>query len=334
MRVMSNVPEPTEADCASLNEEFYDAQPWIYFQQRLAHLMLVASDRDRYRSIFDYGLTAAGVTLKFDFNPSASEVPTLEQRFTAVEAELLLHHSAETLMRFVHAHAEPSPCPWVRLASLTNFLEFKSWVRTTIVEGAYQDVAELCLRVFATDPNSGGDLDSCVGYLQRLARHFLDADSYNAAKHGMAIHGASQRFQVKVDDWELFNRDALSVSWLARWPRNDPTRPRRWTRVSRLLDEATTILLIHTATTLMRSIWVRGRERHLGEPWVEVFRPVPPEQLFDDRGTRHHVLADVYEPLAAGGEAETMIVKSADFVGPSMIDDARPERPADEQSGQ
>lgn len=324
---MTDAPEPTEANCASLNKQFYDAQPWIYFQQRLAHLMLVASDGDRYRAIFAEGVTAGGVTLKIDVNPDAAVSPTSEQSFAAVEVEVLLHQSAETLLRYVHAHAEPSPCPWVRMARLTSYRDFKSWVRTTIANARRDELAPLCRQVFACDPNNAEDLDSYIAHLQLFATHFLDADSYNAAKHGMALHGGSERLQVEIDGRELFKRDGMLVSWLACWPRDDAERLPRWTRVSRLQDEGATIALLYTATVLMRSIWIRGRERHLKEPWDEVYRPVTPDQLFDERGIRHHVLADVYRPLPDDGEQESIIIKSAHFEAPSGKEDGAAERP-------
>ena len=153
--------------------------------------------------------------------------------------------------------------------------QFKSWVRTVIADATHDDLGRLCHQVLATDPQRAEDLNSCVVYLQRLARHFLDADSYNAAKHGMALHGGSERLQVEIEGWELFKHDGMRVSWLASWPRDDPSRPPRWTRVSRLLDEPTTMTLIFTAIMLMRSVWIRGRQRHLAAPLNEVYRPVP-----------------------------------------------------------
>jgi hypothetical protein len=51
-----------EANYASLNERFYDTRPWVYFQQRLAHLILVASDRDRYSATFAEGRSTGFVS--------------------------------------------------------------------------------------------------------------------------------------------------------------------------------------------------------------------------------------------------------------------------------
>lgn len=64
---------------------------------------------------------------------------------------------------------------------------------------------------------------------------------------------------------------------------------------------------------LMRSIWVRGRARHLGEPLEEVYHPIPPEALYTSRGLRRHVIADVYLPFPAEGEQQQLSIRSANL---------------------
>jgi hypothetical protein len=109
---MYDVPALTAAQAQTLNQQLYEMEPWIFFQQRLAHLML-AADQKRYRAIFREGVSAGGVNLRVE-RPS-DEPPTPEQSFVAIESEVLLHHTSETLLRFVHAHARPSASPWVRM---------------------------------------------------------------------------------------------------------------------------------------------------------------------------------------------------------------------------
>lgn len=308
---MTRAPDPTAEQCEALNAEFYAAKPWIYFQQRLAHLMFVASDRDRYRAMLKGGFTAGTVNFKVELDDEDSTVPTPEQSFIAIETEILLHHSAETLLRFVHAHSDITPCPWVRMAGLTTFTTFKDWVRADVLDASQNDLAELCRRIFAVDPNSAANLDAYTRYLRLYARHFLAADSYNAAKHGMGLHGGNRRMHIEIDDRRLFERDGTSLSWLATWPRSDARQPPRWTRVSSLFDVDAAITLIATATDLMRSIWLRGRQRHLDAAWNEVYRPRSPQELFNDLGIRHHVLAQTYRPYPAAGEEGTMTVETA-----------------------
>lgn len=147
----------------------------------------------------------------------------------------------------------------------------------------------------------------------------------------MGLSGGSQRLRLEIDGWRLLDRDGIAVDWLARWPRDDPEQAPRWTQVSRFLDQDATIALIYTATMLMRSIWVRGRARYLGESVDKVYRPTPPNEVFDSRGLRHHVIADVYTPFPAGGETPHRHFVSANLrAAPEAEENARPAEPTTE----
>lgn len=282
---------PDPATYAKLNADFYDAVPWQYFQQRVAHLMLVASDHDRYRATFSDPMTFG--PLRFDVAaPATDRYPTPEQSFIAIEAEALLHHVAETLLRFLHAHADADePCPWIRMAALTSARQFKTWVEASLVMAPRDQLGALCGRAFACRPGSIPDLDAYIDYTRLLAEHFLDAGPYNAAKHGMGLTGGSERRQIEVDGVEVFRRDGAVINWLGAWPLHDPERPAKWTRASRLFSPQAAIALIVLTTKLMKSIWIRGRAQHLNEPWEDVFSPPSPSELFSAFGVRHPVLA-------------------------------------------
>lgn len=86
---------------------------------------------------------------------------------------------------------------------------------------------------FAVDSSRGADLYSHASYLRLFGTHFVDADSYNAAKHGMTLRGGRRRLELEIDGWRLLDRDGVTVDWLARWPRDDPEQAPRWTQVSR-----------------------------------------------------------------------------------------------------
>lgn len=132
-----------------------------------------------------------------------------------------------------------------------------------------------------------GRVRACAEYLRLFARHFLDADSYNAAKHGMALRGGAEQWTVSVEESELLNRGGATVSWLARWPRGAVARPARWTEVARVFSVEATVGLIHAAAQLIRALWLRGRERHVGDELEEVFRPVAPQELLAAFDLRH-----------------------------------------------
>jgi hypothetical protein len=299
---------PDPSTYPTLNAAFYDAAPWQYFEQRMAHLMLVASDRDRYRAAFAATLSFGPVRLEVAA-PETDGYPTPEQAFTAIEAEVLLHHTAETLLRFVHAHADPDEsCPWLRMSALTSARNFKDWVRKHVAKAPRDQLAELCSHVFACDLRRPEDLQAYLSYARLLAEHFLDAGPYNAAKHGMGLTGGSERREIAIGELAVFRRDGAVVNWLTAWPLGDPAHPPQWTRASRLFSPEAAIALVSVATNLMKSLWIRGRAEHLGEPYDEVFRPPSPDDLFEAFGVRHHVLADWYEPLRSNNEAEQKLI--------------------------
>jgi hypothetical protein len=72
-----------------------------------------------------------------------------------------------------------------------------------------------------------------------------------------------------------------------------------------------TMALIQIAADMMQCVWIRGRERHLAEASDDVYRPAPPETLFEAFGISGQVLVEMYQPLAAGGEQETLIVTTS-----------------------
>jgi hypothetical protein len=307
---------PDPSTYAKLNADFYEKAPWQYFEQRMAHLMLVASDHERYRAAFSDPLTLG--PLRFDIKaPETDAYPTPEQSFAAIEAEVLLHHVAETLLRFVHAHEDPNePCPWLRMSGLTSARRFKIWVETTIVEAPRDELGDLCGLVFACRPGCTADLDAYMDYTHLLAEHFLDAGAYNAAKHGMGLTGGSERRQIEIDGVEVFRRDGAVIDWLAAWPLHDPERPAKWTRASRLFSPEATIAVISLATKLMKSIWIRGRARHLDEPWDDLFSPPAPSELLGAFGLRHPVLADWYEPLPSTEDDPHKLIVKTRHIGP------------------
>jgi hypothetical protein len=125
--------DPASDEIQALNEEFYDRQPWAYFQLRCSFLALAASSEDRVREAFadpiQVGALGFGLSL-----PQEYAYPSPQQQFVAIELEVLLQHAAETVLRLIHAHAEHPPCPWLKMSRLRHHGEFKDWVRRKILE--------------------------------------------------------------------------------------------------------------------------------------------------------------------------------------------------------
>lgn len=297
---------------ADLNAEFYGSQPWVYFRQRLTNLMLAAGARDRYRALLAEGVSLGNVDFAVELPTDDEPSPTAEQTFVAIEGEMLLHHAAETLLRFVHAHAEPSPCPWLRMSRLVSAQQFKRWVDDHVLAAGLEGRSALCQAVLAPGGDHGAAI--CAEYLELLARYFLESDSYNAAKHGMSVRGGAEQTAVTVGDKEILNRGGATVRWLAIWPRDDKATPPRWTRMSRVSSTEATVSLIFLTTQFMEAVWLQGRQRHLGEVPEREFRPRSLEQLLATQElTGSHVIADFYEPLSYHGVEPILVARSANF---------------------
>ena len=309
---------PDKQAIARLNREFYDTTPWVYFEQRLLHLVLAASDQERYRTIFAAGVDLGPLHVDFHAPGDDEGYPSREQSFTAIESEVLLHHAAETLMRFLHAHVESDSCPWLEMSRLRSPNKFKQWVGRSITDAPRQDVGALCASVFACDPSRSDDLEGYVEHVRLLGRHFLDSAPYNAAKHGMAVRGGSERREIEIDGVEIFRREGASVSWLEE---RSYDGEQAWTLASRLFSPEAMVGLILVSTELMRSLWIRGRAKYLGEPVERVYRAPSPHQLFEGLGLVDHVLANWYEPLGVGGK-KTIVVRSAHFSVPQEAADS------------
>jgi hypothetical protein len=293
------------ANYQSLNEDFYATQPWVYIHQRLAFLVLAAGDPERYAQTFQAPLELDRLRLQIDLAEPEAHAPTARQIFVAIEAETLLHHAAETLLRHVQAHAEPDPCPWLRMSRVRGPGAFKRWLGDGIVDASDDELAALCRRVLAY-PEDAPPPTPAGGYLRVLARYLRNADSYNAAKHGLAIQGGMQRWTLSIDDQQLLERDGVTLTWLAPWPRSRDDQPPRWHRVSRMLSIEATVALIQTACLLLHSIWRKGRQTHLGEAVELDGLGIEPRELFASFGVRHVVIADQFHALRYEGADQTL----------------------------
>ncbi len=118
---------------AALNERFYEASPHEYFDQRLGLLLLAAGKPEEVEKLLQGGISFGQLGLRAtqDEAQHATESPETKQRkrerFITAEAEVLLHHASEALLRLYLAH-EPvigadgppaiHPCPWLQIARL------------------------------------------------------------------------------------------------------------------------------------------------------------------------------------------------------------------------
>ncbi|QSE87547.1 hypothetical protein JWS13_02430 (plasmid) [Rhodococcus pseudokoreensis] len=130
-------------------------------------------------------------------------------RYVRSEAVVILHHSAETLLRMYFAHVDYPHCPWLGIASSRTPGEFKDKCLEVAHHGVNRDTVATVF-MGGTDPRDAAvrltddQFEASVGALTSLilfcAERFLsESFIYNAAKHGLStVHlDPSTRFEVE-----------------------------------------------------------------------------------------------------------------------------------------
>jgi len=296
-----------------LNQRFYDAQPWAYFRRRLAHLAQTA-DPDAELvppggTMFTVGKAQVRLDPHEGEDREADVSSIANTRFVAAEGEVLLHHTSETVLRLALAHlpAEDGAlpeAPWLALARERSFKTFKERLRETFladidIHARRQSMQLLFDRHPARD-DDGADqrLDELARYLAYLTRVVLDADAYNAAKHGFALRGDRSALDVHVDNHSVMAASGYSVALLHVV--GDRSGRRRWRLTERWYSIDVTVALISTATDLLENLWAVARRRYLGAPLPVVFTPPPLSDLLELEDGDPRRLIEMYSTLRYG----------------------------------
>ena len=293
-----------------LNSDFYEGKPWLYFDRRLMHVARLAANAEAYHDALETPIRLGPMVMaEVPRSHSDDEPPGLDdQSFVAAEAQVLLHHTAETLLRLMHAHAPDTegvfpPCAWLGMSRVRPW-ELNAWIKTRIRDSSPEDRGRLAAKAFGEVLTSEELTEAAAQHLGLCAEHFLDADSYNAAKHGFAVQGARRRLTVELPDLVLIDTQGLTIDWLA-------VRRGQWVCTSRWFSVEATIAVSFMATRLIQALWIAARKRYLGTPVTLEFALAPPHDLFAAFGVPHPTLAEVEEPLAYDGVEHTLRVRKS-----------------------
>ena len=250
----------------------------MYFRQRLQNLVVLAGVPEKLRAIvqegIQYGQVQYGEIATDDANREADEAQLAEdqRRFVISEAEGLLHHVSETLLRLYFAHEGLPACPWLEIARERHPGDFKRKVDQRFLSRIPSDQRRAKLApVFhgAAERTAFGDdlpeadwtqsLDNIESFLVHYAQVFLEPGVYNAAKHGLAVRPGESMVQLGESD--LLKQEGPSIEYLAE--RKDSDGQRRWGRATKWIDVERTIGFIYMATRLIEAIWGIGRGRYV-----------------------------------------------------------------------
>jgi hypothetical protein len=295
-----------------LNRSFYGSDPADYFRKRLDLLILAAAKPRELDAMLAEGLRYGEVTVRQQESEPTDEGAASLQAFVSTEAEVLLHHASEALLRLYFAHAEGQPCPWLECAGLTNFKVFKKRVSQLRDDPI---PAENISRVFLGRISDGSDdelkvhIDTTGGFLRLVAKRLLsDSNLYNSAKHGLAVlSGPASLVMTDEQTGASFGGGGPSLSYLEIETKDN--KDRLWRRTTRWVDAEQTIVQTHAVITAMSSLWDIARARYTDAEinGVQVLTAEAVKQFAGFSGTktspftRSSFSLDYYQPLPAEG---------------------------------
>jgi hypothetical protein len=281
-------------ELAQLNAAYYETSPWTHLDRRLNAMLVQWSHRDAWSQLAAQPVAIEPLQLEFS-SESTSDAAQAHLGYVAVELIILLHEAAETLTRQLRAHAGNAPngalpaCPALELDAIRHFTTFKRWVREQLVQSP--DAAADVVRLVLGDDDTDGRVGRVADYVREIASYSLDANAYNAAKHGLAVEGEHSQVTVTVEDLDVIEEGGIAISWFE-------IRDRAPHRVTRWYSLPVLVLLCHTSSTLLRQLWMVGARRYAGGEPERLWRPPALPEMMRAAGTDRLLQLEVAERMA------------------------------------
>jgi|GEM_PF-1840504 len=254
-----------------LNATFYGMRPHIYLRRRLRSLWLWHGDPPGLAALLNEKFIVEDIAVTVGTEGDDEAEKAERERFVVIEAEVLLHHVSETLLRLYLVHAQKSSCPWLDVSREKNFGRLK------------KDVEKLRKRLKAGEEKPGieaaffppGDRKKMIPdhgdevweeaaqnlseYLEYYASHFLDSAPYNAAKHGLALLAGESRLELTAgDDPVPFLKRSGSALVYLEVERDEGSGDPRWAKVTKWIVLRRALVMIHIGCRLVEEIWKIG----------------------------------------------------------------------------
>lgn|GEM_PF-6583300 len=190
-----------------------------------------------------------------------------------VESVNLLHHAAEAFARHYLALRGFPDCPWLEIARLRSFPEFKRAV-STLREASdgenHEDlIAVFCGPTKGRAPAALAAIEAAGQGLEMLFAYAADAlldeaGMYNAVKHGVAAVPGMRRLPSEVlDAVSGMTMRGNGLSLLTLEPVGEGVE-RRWVRVIRYIDVAENTAMTTLMSQQLENLWAVARARYLG----------------------------------------------------------------------
>lgn len=277
--------EAPPVDWKRLNENFYSGDPAGYFRIRSNMLMLAAGASDEVQRLLEAGVRYDGL-ISMELGRSAEERDDLDVAYLVTESQALLHHVSEALIRLFLAHASGPACPWMEVASLRQFSDFKEQVAVLAHHTWPTELADSVPHVFFGGAPKEPDLstDEARETVTQLLRHLAagllkDANLYNSVKHGMAVVGSRDAYVTLATGGgePLMGSHGPSIAFLES---ESEGNTRVWKVSRRWLSIRQAMWMSQLAIVEIDALWAIARARYLGVE-IKGVRTVTAEALAD-----------------------------------------------------
>lgn len=195
-------------------------------------------------------------------------------------------------MRLYLAHRNLPSCPWLEVARLRNFSEFKERLDELSTELIGDSEGDRLLAVFRGSsnladlelPTSDEELDAdrrgLISLIIYVARRLLDEGNlYNSAKHGLAVSGGTVGIELGTESLgaPIIAHSGPSLTY--QEVVSEAGGARRWTQTIKWVRTSANLGLIQLIASQIESLWNVARARYVDEIGFTVH--LVPKQVLD-----------------------------------------------------
>lgn len=243
---------------AGLNERFYSGDPAAYFRTRILATRALLP--------VDGALSDSAKTLA---QAARLDEPGLA-RHVAIESQLILHHVAEAVLRMYIGHGDDPDCPWLRIASETNFRSLKDRVAAWKSRAPLLDHRAAWVFIGSAEAPDGQDINvwrkaaqNVTAFLHKFASIWIEQSHlYNSLKHGMAVTAGENVIQISADGGAFLRLvDGMAIEYLESEPWADGRRS--WRLTTQWISTQEALDLSGAGCRMLESAWELARWRYL-----------------------------------------------------------------------
>ncbi len=260
-----------------INADFYRQRPHSYLIHRMFGLAMLSGRPDLVEGALGEGIQLGEHDIRL--SGSGMELNDEERAaFLTAELEILMYHSAESLLRLVLAHARPDlPSPALNLAALNPQYVLYGQAKDAIVDADDDALDALivtaihgCWTIPAEAEFEGGDPPTDEGLevgranlreFLRYAAIYIGSrdyqDVYNAAKHGLAVRTGNAGFRLGAGDQPIIDQSGEALQCLSV-PKD---RSKEIEQVTVWSNPGLVFGFLHLALDVMDQVWALGRVR-------------------------------------------------------------------------